>query len=228
MRNNDMVRRFKVALVKAFYELRARIAVPPAPTCGPVDHRADILVSADRIFRAVLRSGRAAGLRLPQALSRANLLTEQQTGVNMLEALDAPLPTDPPKLDYSGGGVEAFLREWLAGDLPVPACHCASGDLYLAYRLARQLYGGEVLSINRFGSELTRTQQGIRKSTIWVAVNAQESKNMRAILVCGAPMDGRPLRDRYADDIARFRAALSAWYADNGVPFPREMADPVG
>lgn len=88
MRNNDVVRRFKIALVKAFYELRD-CAVPPAPTFAPMNHGADILVSADRTFRSMLRSCRAIGLRLPQAIGRANEATLRRTGVDLLAEMEA-------------------------------------------------------------------------------------------------------------------------------------------
>lgn len=89
LRNSEIVVRFKVALVKAFYELRDRTAVPPAPTFAPMDHGADILASADRTFRAMLRSCRAVGLRLPQAIGRANEATRRRTGVDILAEIDA-------------------------------------------------------------------------------------------------------------------------------------------
>lgn len=64
-------------------------AVPPAPTFAPMDHGADILASADRTFRAMLRSCRAVGLRLPQAIGRANEATRRRTGVDILAEIDA-------------------------------------------------------------------------------------------------------------------------------------------
>lgn len=93
MRNSEIVRRFKIALVKAFYEMRDRLAVSPAPTFSAVDHRADVLVSADRTFRAILRSCRAAGARLPAALARANEVTVKETGIDMLAQIG---PVDRP------------------------------------------------------------------------------------------------------------------------------------
>ncbi len=64
-------------------------AVPPAPTFAPMNHGADILASADRTFRAMLRSCRAVGLRLPQAIGRANEATLRRTGVDVLAEIDA-------------------------------------------------------------------------------------------------------------------------------------------
>lgn len=69
--------------------VEAAPAVPPAPTFAPMDHGADILASADRTFRAMLRSCRAVGLRLPQAIGRANEATRRRTGVDILAEIDA-------------------------------------------------------------------------------------------------------------------------------------------
>jgi len=95
MRNSEIVVRFKVALVKAFFAMRDRLDVPPAPTFQPMDHGADMLVSADRTFRAMLRTCRAAGLRLPQALGRANEVTRRRTGIDILAEIDL-IPEEQP------------------------------------------------------------------------------------------------------------------------------------
>lgn len=54
-----------------------------------LSHAADIMVAADRTFRAVLRSSRTAGLSLPAALRRAQTVALEKTGVNMLDELQA-------------------------------------------------------------------------------------------------------------------------------------------
>lgn len=114
MKNSPVVVAFKKALVKAFLELRA--AVSPAPTFSAVDHRADVLVSADRTFRAILRSCRAAGARLPAALARANEVTVRETGVDMLAEIG---PVERPVAaltDPIADGIAAWAQT--AGDGP--------------------------------------------------------------------------------------------------------------
>lgn len=112
MRNSEIVVRFKVALVKAFLELRDRLtAVPPSPTFRAVDHRADVLVSADRTFRAILRSARAAGARLPAALARANEVTVKETGIDMLAQI-GPIERPVSSLaDPVADGVAAWAAQ---------------------------------------------------------------------------------------------------------------------
>lgn len=90
MRNSPVVVAFKKALVKAFLELRDRVTQPSFVTADPA-HGADLVVSADRTFRAYLRSARSSGLRLPAALQLANRLTLQRTGMDML----ADMQIDP-------------------------------------------------------------------------------------------------------------------------------------
>lgn len=116
MKNSPVVVAFKKALVKAFLELRDRLAVSPAPTFTAMDHRADVLVSADRTFRAILRSCRAAGARLPAALARANEVTVRETGVDMLAEIG---PVEHPVstlADPVADGIAAWAQT--AGDGP--------------------------------------------------------------------------------------------------------------
>jgi phage regulator Rha-like protein len=117
MRNTPVVVAFKKALVKAFLELRARVTAVPALT-GAVDHRADVMVLADRTFRAILRSARAAGLRLPQALGRANDIARRETGVDMLAEL-GPLP-EPVAAPMRADPVADALAAWMKTAGPGP------------------------------------------------------------------------------------------------------------
>lgn len=92
MRNTEKVVAFKLALVRAFLELRDRLSgTPSRDEPLTLSHRADIAVAADRTFRSFLRSARSAGLRLPQALRQANTRTIERTGIDML----AELAVDP-------------------------------------------------------------------------------------------------------------------------------------
>lgn len=118
LRNSEIVVRFKVSLVKAFYEMRDRLTAPRQPAFSAVDHRADVLVSADRTFRAVLRSARAAGARFSEALARANEVTVQETGVDMLAQI-GPIER---QVSVRADPVESGIAEWVkqAGDGPYP------------------------------------------------------------------------------------------------------------
>lgn len=139
MRNSPIVIEFKKALVRAFFALREQVlaahAAPGPFLTGNPAHAADQLVSADRIFRGMLRAGRSAGLPLPAALRRANQIARERTGLDVLAELDM---TEPGEALAAGGGIDphgahAFCDEWLGGDLAVPAIPCRSEDLYAAY-----------------------------------------------------------------------------------------------
>lgn len=89
LRNSEIVRRFKIALVKAFFELRDSLrAQTPQFTTRQLDHGADLAVAADRTFRSFLRAARSAGMPLSAALRVANRQTQARTGMDMLSELD--------------------------------------------------------------------------------------------------------------------------------------------
>lgn len=212
MRNSDIVRRFKIALVKAFYELRDRIAVPPAPTFAAVDHRADVTVSADRTFRAILRSSRAAGLRLPASLQRANAITLRDTGIDMLNTIgiDPSVPeNDPEAID--DGGVADFTEEWLADRLPLPATICQSSALYRAYSHWRRMDDAAPVPINKFIPLLTASSPDLRAVSRH-AIRDGRQYTVRSVIVRSF--------DRRLDanicggihiEIERFAVALADW-----------------
>ncbi len=100
-----------------------------------ISHRADIFVGADRVFRATMRAARSAGLSTGAAVRRAQAVTLDRTGIDMLAELQVEPPEDPPPIaaDDDPGGVRAFLREWSNGELPVPYTLCQRSDLHMAY-----------------------------------------------------------------------------------------------
>ena len=157
LRNSEIVVRFKVALVKAFYELRDRLAAatPAFVTFNP-GHGADLVVAADRTFRGFLRAARSSGMRLPAALRVANEQTRARTGMDMLAELGA----EDLAVDQGGGreadryAVTEFVLAWLDGSLPLPATLCKSADLYEAYRHWRtKVSPGDTASINIWNGE---------------------------------------------------------------------------
>lgn len=145
MRNSEVVVAFKVALVRAFFEMRDRLRAAHAASgpflTGNPAHVADQLVSADRIFRSILRSSRSAGLSLPRALRRANEVAQQRTGINLLTELDAADMAADEAAVLDPHGAHAFCDVWLAGQLPLPVVPCRSEDLFSAYEHWRQKAG---------------------------------------------------------------------------------------
>lgn len=140
MRNSPVVVEFKKALVRAFFALRDRVraeqAAPGPFLTGNPAHAADQLVSADRIFRSILRSSRSIGLPLSRALRRANEVARGRTGIDLLHEIDAEDVANDPATAAAPDplGVHAFCSEWMAGAIPLPWVPCRSEDLYAAYR----------------------------------------------------------------------------------------------
>lgn len=119
MRNSEVVVRFKVELVKAFFALRDQLRAQQVETAPPIlsrdpAHVADLTVSGWRTFRALLGVGRSSGLTLRDSLRRANEATTRRIGINMLAEINAEddLPQDPQAgpLDLTSAGL--FFRDW--------------------------------------------------------------------------------------------------------------------
>lgn len=123
---------------------------------GNPAHAADQLVSADRIFRGILRSSRSAGLPLARALRRANEVAKSRTGIDLLTELDAPDLTCDDLAVLDPSGVSAFCDAWMAGGLPIPALPCRSADIYAAYCHWRMSSGELAVGLPRFVAAVGR------------------------------------------------------------------------
>lgn len=126
MRNSDIVRGFKKALVRAFFDLRDSAtgvaSAPGLPTS--VAHRADHIVAATRSFNGLLRA--AQGLRLDHAHAArsANAATLRHTGIDLMEELgvteadlaaSAPAPSADTRLRAipHDDGTASRVSAWL-------------------------------------------------------------------------------------------------------------------
>ena len=113
MKNTEVIRRFKKALVKAFFQmaglLSANQAVRPAS-----------LLPLDREFRAALRLAKAIGLKGNMAVLSANQLIMRMTGQSCLRLLESEqlaaksqtMHFTPTELGFRFGGIsgQAFNR----------------------------------------------------------------------------------------------------------------------
>lgn len=89
-----------------------------------LSHTADIMVAADRTFRAGVRSGKHAGLTTAQSIRRANRLAYLKTGINMLEELQATdhLEDLEKKEATKTDDLDEFFAAFEGGDLPGGGC----------------------------------------------------------------------------------------------------------
>ena len=212
MRNTEKVVAFKLALVQAFLELRDRLRVAaPQFTTRQLDHGADLAVAADRTFRSFMRAARSAGLPLPAALRVANQQTMARTGMDMLAELGVDQTQNEAVPSYDPYGVAEFVALWLADELPVPATHCRSPDLYAAYTLWRR---EDVAPINVFGGRLLRADARLAKRIVWIRRGAaNERENARAIILPWLDNYGTDRAHLLAEAFDRFTAALADWKA---------------
>ncbi len=160
MRNSEIVVRFKVALVKAFFAMRDQLRSGqggPAVLSTDPAHVADLTVSASRTFNALLRTSRAAGLSLPKALRQANAGTLpkalrqanagtlRKTGVDMLKEIEAEnhvagLEAEhsaPPRapIEIPEDPIEIAVVQW--------AQHVEPGTYYRMEQIIRETIGME-------------------------------------------------------------------------------------
>lgn len=106
-----------------------------------LSHVADFHVAADRVFRSVLRSARTAGMPLPAAVRQASAVTQQRTGLCMLDVLDAhdhlreldareAAAADAPRHP----GAHTFWEDWSGGLIDgLPYQTCLAAQAYQAY-----------------------------------------------------------------------------------------------
>lgn len=229
---------WKVRFITAFNametELLARIKADQIPKPDGqqfLSHRADIFVAADRSFRAAMRSGRSAGLKMPQALRQANQIALEKTGVDMLAELRAEdhvadLETrqahgkhDRPNQSgvfYRAAPLSAacFWGDWHSGLLGMPYQSCLSEQIYRAYTHWCKLTGEHYpLQHVQFSQSLISHCQnkGIRIEVRVVRLEASLAKPMptsaRMLLVSQPPSE-----------------ALGAWATELAVQFEKHLA----
>lgn len=191
MRNSEIVVRFKVELVKAFFALRDQLraqqeaSAPPILSRDPA-HVADLTVSGWRTFRALLGVGRSSGLTLRDSLRRANEATTRRIGINMLAEINAEddLPPDPPDATPDLPSAARFFRDWVQGLTDYPVCPCDSAQICAAYlRWCRE---ADAIPGARNGlSAHIAAQKGwkvIAKSRFAERSGAREEKRVRMII----------------------------------------------
>ena len=105
-----------------------------------LSHVADFHVAADRVFRSVLRSARTAGVPLPAAVRRASAVTQERTGLDMIDVLDVHQHLrDLDAREATGptprhAGAARFWQEWSAGQIEgLPYQSCLAAQAYQAY-----------------------------------------------------------------------------------------------
>lgn len=112
------------AMERQLLENAAAQQIPQPSAQLFLSHTADIIVAADRTFRAGVRTGRQAGLTTAQSIRRANQLAYLKTGINMLEELKATdhLADLEKKEAIKTDDLDEFFAAFEGGDLPGGGC----------------------------------------------------------------------------------------------------------
>lgn len=124
------------AMERQLLENAAAQQIPQPSAQLFLSHTADIIVAADRTFRAGMRTGRQAGLTTAQSIRRANRLAYLKTGINMLEELQAidHLEELEKQEETKTDDLDGFWFSFEGGSLPGGGCvPMLSTQLYQVY-----------------------------------------------------------------------------------------------
>lgn len=190
-----------------------------------LSHVADFHVAADRVFRSVLRSARTAGVPLPAAVRRASAVTQERTGLDMIDVLnvhqhlrelDAREATGPTPRH---AGAARFWQEWSAGQIEgLPYQSCLAAQAYQAYthwsavmregdNARRELFTATIIEAaaqagHPLRIKVMRVGQGGRYTHATAA-------SARMLLVTEPPMEGQGVWATAL--VAQFEQYLRAW-----------------
>lgn len=131
--------KFHLAVIRAYDALvtGAAAATPSRDEPLSLSHRADVLVSADRTFRAAMRSARSMRVPFRRAMQQARAITLDRTGVDLVAEIigdEHAIAEQAEALSESRASVAAFYLELVAGRLPFPALPALSISWWSAYR----------------------------------------------------------------------------------------------
>ena len=121
---------FHLHVIRAYDALvQAEIVrLQATPAAQPMQHQADILVSADRIFGATLRMARRSKLSYAHAFRAAADITRERTGIDVMACLQMqPDDIEPAQVQgtafgttvgrVAGQALEAFYAQLASGEL---------------------------------------------------------------------------------------------------------------
>lgn len=216
------------------------LAPPEPPHAMPgmdgqlfLSHRADILVAADRAFRAAMRSARQMGMGGVASIRQANDIARQKTGVDMLAELNAEAHVQGleaqeahaaqqaahrqtgeavanARMGQSRENVGAFWRAWAGGQLTIPYQSCQTSQAYRAYQHWCEHTGRECLEPH---GEFTRWATHIShlegKPMRVAVMKAHGGPAFRMLLASRPPREGqgawaRAMSEEFAAHLHRF------------------------
>lgn len=193
------------AMEKKLLTQAAESRVQQPASYPQLSHSADIMVNADRTFRAGMRSGRLLGLSTAQTIRRANQIALERTGVDLLEELRAnghveDMEAAEQKSIFgwrrpAAASVVEFVEDWkllrLTGQTGavLPFCPCLGSSLHRAYQYWCQERGMQVLRTQEligYCSKLPGWRAGDAAAT-WEGLNDHTIKTRK--MVVPSPQD---------------------------------------
>ena len=190
-----------------------------------LSHVADFHVAADRVFRSVLRSARTAGVPLPAAVRRASAVTQERTGLDMIDVLDVHQHLRELDAREATGptprhaGAARFWQEWSAGQIEgLPYQSCLAAQAYQAYtHWSAVMREGDNARRELFTAAITEAaaQAGhpLRIKVMRVGEGGRythaTAASARMLLVTEPPMEGQGVWATAL--VAQFEQHLRAW-----------------
>lgn len=154
--------KFHLHVIRAYDALvtSAASATPRRDEPLSLSHRADVLVSADRTFRAAMRSARSMRLPFRRAMQQARAITLDRTGVDLVAELVGDEPVQPDHdADYPlrPCSVTDFHSALLSGDLGLPVIPGLSTTWWPVYSGWCRVRGVAPATMKDFVLRLSRT-----------------------------------------------------------------------
>lgn len=154
--------KFHLAVIRAYDALvtGAAAVAPSRDEPLSLSHRADVLVSADRTFRAAMRSARSMRLPFRRAMQQARAITLDRTGIDLVAELVGDEPVQPDHdADYPlrPCSVTEFHSALLSGDLGLPIMPGLSATWWPVYCGWCRVRGVAPATMKDFVLRLSRT-----------------------------------------------------------------------
>jgi len=185
-------------------------------------HEADRIVAASRTFNALMRAGRHVRQPLPVMIRRAAEVAERETGVDLLDKLDAHdhLAQMEAQATFTGRqvahpSVTAFWAAWSCGLPDLPCQSCLTAQAYQAYVHWCDLeHEGHIIRREKFTTALLHAARDAGRHaqvTVMRIGVREQSTTQRMLLLTAPPFEAQGawatgLVAQFAEHLRRFMA----------------------
>jgi hypothetical protein len=212
--------KFHLHVIRAYDALVTGAASTPQPIPAPPNHRADVLVSAGRIFAAALRTAQKTRMAPARAMRAAFACAQRHTGVDWTDELGVEVAADPAGADAAlayDDSIAWFYTALTAGDIPgVSARPALSTSVYDLYQRWCSANGARIAAQQHFINALQR-RYGVASARKRYQAGSQVL-GPHGVLYLGdiiPPVD-RTETDWLGEQISVFHAAVQTYREANG------------